>query len=939
MNPLRTARRFFTSQARTVPDSDLLARFVAGADAEAFALLVRRFGPLVLGTCRRVLGPTDADDAFQAVFLTFARRAGTIRDAAALPAWLHRVSLRIARKALARRPHVAPLPEAVADPADPFAEMLWKDVRRVLDEELDRLPQTYRGPVVLCWLEGLTQDEAATRLGVSLATLKRRLDAGRERLRARLLRRGVGPALAAVAVLDPAGLRSAVPPDLVAATARLTGPGAVPPGVGSLLAASGSAARLLALAAVVVGVSIVVGVPAGPPAPATPLAASDPSAAPPPRPATPAEPLPKGVTARLGGLDFRTPDEIHASARSPDGTLLAVAESFSVRVFEAATWKPVHRFPADAGHGTWGYGDTMAFSPDGRHLAFVGNGEAAYVWDLRENKLTNRFDGERWRWLPFCGFTTDNLLTLADDRRLYFYDPATGREVRSVPVTGRVVAVSPDGAAYVRLAKSDNPVRPSLVETTTGKTLHEFEPLVVGPHVSRDIAFSPDGKTMALLPATGAELHLWDVAGRTKTVLATPPPRNPAARGGMKVGFSPDGKTIWLQLYSGDIVRWDAATRPPLPPLKMADGPVPSNLHIPPGGQALLTPTRDGWVRRWDAATGAEIPVPGRYGNPTRMALSADGALLAVGEPTGRIDLLEATTGKLVRTLREQGEPVHEMVFDRSGGQLAVGELRRLKGEITAYRTRVIRVADGGEVRVLGEERKENYIGYAWPLGFSGDGKQLALDHWRDMKVWDVATGKQLRAFDRVGDRMALSPDGKTLAVEKDYDAVLIDTATGKEIGRCEVNPEDKKNKSGLVGVCRFAWSADGKTLAVGLPKFVVAVLDPATGREQRRFETPAKPWPPGRGTLEMFYVDRLRSFGAHLGLSPEGGRVAVAGANPWSVDIWDTATGRFLADLPHEFRVSQAAFTPDGKAVLTFGSGGLGYRWDLDAVIAAQKK
>src|SRR5262249_42022022 len=124
-------------------------------------------------------------------------------------------------------PPSVPLPEP-ADPADPFADVTWKDVRRVLDEELDRLPERYRGPVVLCWLNGLTQDEAAGRLGVSLTTLKRWLESGRELLRTRLLRRGVAPVVLAELVLTPPDLRPAPEPLVDAAVrAGVGGPSAV----------------------------------------------------------------------------------------------------------------------------------------------------------------------------------------------------------------------------------------------------------------------------------------------------------------------------------------------------------------------------------------------------------------------------------------------------------------------------------------------------------------------------------------------------------------------------------------------------------------------------------------------------------------------------------------------------------------------------------------
>src|SRR5262245_33955592 len=102
--PAEIARRALNDHFATRPAAELLSRYATHRDPEAFAGLVHQFGPMVLGTCRRVLGPSaDADDAFQAVFLALARQADSLRDPGSLPAWLHRVALRIARKTQARR--------------------------------------------------------------------------------------------------------------------------------------------------------------------------------------------------------------------------------------------------------------------------------------------------------------------------------------------------------------------------------------------------------------------------------------------------------------------------------------------------------------------------------------------------------------------------------------------------------------------------------------------------------------------------------------------------------------------------------------------------------------------------------------------------------------------------------------------------------------------
>src|SRR5262245_15152797 len=153
-SPTVTISRLAFLAASDVPDSLLVERFLAG-DSSALETIVQRHGPGVLGVCRRVVGPgPDADDAFQATFLTLTQRATAIRRPEALAAWLHGVALRCCRKALGRRPLSPPI--EAADPADPFADVTWRELRRLLDEELARLPNRFRAPLVLCHLEGRT---------------------------------------------------------------------------------------------------------------------------------------------------------------------------------------------------------------------------------------------------------------------------------------------------------------------------------------------------------------------------------------------------------------------------------------------------------------------------------------------------------------------------------------------------------------------------------------------------------------------------------------------------------------------------------------------------------------------------------------------------------------------------------------------------------------
>ena len=173
-------------------DPELLDRFTRTGDEAAFAALVRRHHPMVLGVCRRVLRHAqDAEDACQAVFLVLARKAASVRGREALAGWLYRVASRVATKARAAKRSSAGEPADVPGPDDAVQDVSWREALAVLDEELVRLPAAYRAALVLCYLEGRTQDEAARQLGWTLGTLRGQLERAREKLRARLLRRGV----------------------------------------------------------------------------------------------------------------------------------------------------------------------------------------------------------------------------------------------------------------------------------------------------------------------------------------------------------------------------------------------------------------------------------------------------------------------------------------------------------------------------------------------------------------------------------------------------------------------------------------------------------------------------------------------------------------------------------------------------------------------------
>jgi RNA polymerase sigma factor (sigma-70 family) len=255
---IRYIRRLSAAPADGPTDGDLLGRFARYGDEAAFEALVRRHGPTVLGACRRVLRDAHAaDDAFQATFLVLAKKAGALERPAALGPWLYGVAVRTALKARAdgARRRAQERKAAVAEAVEADDGLVWRELRPLLDEEVARLPDKYRVPFVLHHLEGRTVHDVAGRLGCPRGTVAARLARARERLRSRLVRRGVAlsaGALAGVAAASP------VPAALVTRTGQAVAAGAVPAGAAALAngVLRGMAMAKLKVAAVALAVGL-----------------------------------------------------------------------------------------------------------------------------------------------------------------------------------------------------------------------------------------------------------------------------------------------------------------------------------------------------------------------------------------------------------------------------------------------------------------------------------------------------------------------------------------------------------------------------------------------------------------------------------------------------------------------------------------------------------
>jgi RNA polymerase sigma factor (sigma-70 family) len=218
----RLRRIAATSETDDQADRALLRRFAHYRDEIAFEALLRRHGPMVLGVCRRILGNFHAaEDAFQATFLLLVRKSRGLGVRGTLAGWLFTVARHAALRARAdaqqRREREGQVPARVVQPEDPCVQ----ELRPLLDEEISRLPDKFRSPLVLCYLEGLTNEEAARQLGCPTGTVLSRLARARARLRGRLTRRGLAlSALTIAGLLPAAAAPAALSAALLADTVR-----------------------------------------------------------------------------------------------------------------------------------------------------------------------------------------------------------------------------------------------------------------------------------------------------------------------------------------------------------------------------------------------------------------------------------------------------------------------------------------------------------------------------------------------------------------------------------------------------------------------------------------------------------------------------------------------------------------------------------------------
>jgi RNA polymerase sigma factor (sigma-70 family) len=980
-------QRLAVLTAEATPDAALLERFVRIRDEDAFAALVSRHGPMVWRICRRVLGDAQAaEDAFQATFLALARRAGAVRRRDAQAAWLHAVARRAAFRAhtaMRRWPAEMPVGQTAEarDPwADPLAEVSVRELLTALDEEVARLPEVQRLPVILCCLEGKTQPEAARQLGWSPGSVQGRLERGRKRLFDRLAKRGLtlSTALAAVAVSRGA---AGVPFRLTAHTIRasLIGTaGTLPARVVALAEAAGlgsvpgkyhvALALLLALVVAAVGTELAMQAQSErQPAPDSETQIGEPKGRSIQGPAVSdfhGDPLPAGAAARLGTLRFNHGSGLRSLFYLPDGKTILSEGDGAIRLWDADTGKELRHFATPKRFND----DAVVLILDGKTLVLLSQeatSDTLRFWDVARGKESRvvRLPVRRKLFSVYFrnALTPDGqLCAIHTQERIQVFETSTAKECFRLPLAGDAIKIVLF-AGNDRLVTVDKKRVVRVWEARSGRLVREFGHDSPGEF----FAVSPDGRRLAVLERRYRPykipsevvlqlhdhdvLHLWDLTKGTHRHSLEARPNCWHVR----LQFAPDGKRLFASGYDDEqgepfaLTVWDAESGRRLHEMRRASG--RSAVAVSPDGTRLAEGA-EGPFALWDLKTGRRLsPTEGRFAS-SETVLPAPGGDRILTFGYAALHTWDGRTGQLHKSRDlppyPYADPGRSHFFSAEGRLAASLHLDEGRTELLVWD-----VATGKRLQTIRPPGGPTYLpssvqnatrAYAPPHvagAFSPDASVLVTWHPGKQgvaRLWDVRTGKEIRVLRAGKDgghgRPFFAAGGKTLIIAG-QGVVGFDVASGEKLfawrpvaaqGRFTI-------RSSAVGSTdedfNYAWRAS----AASPDGAVVAGILAGGGAMNERLQDRIVLYEARTGKILRRWNDSgmMTRMGEQLTFSRDGRLLATSDGDV--AHLWEVATGKEIQSLRgHRGDIRSLAFSADGRYLATGGIDATVLLWDL---------
>jgi RNA polymerase sigma factor (sigma-70 family) len=972
---LRHIRNLIDGEStKNLTDGELIQRFAAQREEAAFSALVQRHGALVWGVCQHLLHhEQDAEDAFQATFLVLARRAASIRKTEALGSFLHGVAYRIALRAKqsARRRQSRERQAASPLPKPPPDGLAWRELQAMLDEEVARLPEKYRGPFVLCCLEGKSREEAVRELRCKEGTLSSRIARARHLLQQRLGERGVTLSAALCAwVLWKQSAAATVPAILVSSTVQAAA-GSAEGFSAAVATLAEDALRAMRFGRWHLGGMLILGVSllaagAGvsryaavvPPESAPKEAADSPAET---RKDIHGDPLPPGALARLGTVRQRAPDS-HLAVTADGREIVAVGDDLTVRRFDAQTGalRSIRQMPKARGmiqYRTW-------LSPHGTFALSANDSEPHYhldLWDLAEGKIRQKLPLSSEHDLSICGaaFAADErrvaIAEILLDRKTFhvlIWDLETSKsrivwsekKDKEVPLPySPIVALSPDGK---RLAVHHIDQILRCWDVESGKLLWQVEekkmkhcPLIVFSADSRLVYTRSEMEKTPGVTTVGIDIR---DAATGKLLQGKKPPKE----ADIPIGSSPDGRFIAFQTMTEEVVLWEPGKdkitfRFPRPSHRRDDpflfghtpNQLPTNFVFTPDGKGFIR--RAGSLQRWDLPTGKPVFTDtenwGHTENVTRLLFSPNGRWLASSSKDQTVRLWDVPMARTIHAFSKEHDSDHLAFMPDSRSLLSVpyivfrGTILQARDVTSGHRGRTFGLADRPDVTHTGIRGKE--------LRLAADGQKILMLNWEGdgniLLVWDAATGKclvtkKVPLGEWVGQESLLTPDGQSvLAFDHPSQTVRLLSLENSQL-RWQLKIEPAHDGWHYYG-CKLALSPNGQMMAARTYSPNVAgvrnqqesifLADLATGWQLAKLSTD------GPAVFDFSADNRL---------------FAVAG--PAGIRLWETASLREVGSIPVPNRDSRApdracasslAFSPDARVLATGHADGTILLWD----------